>query len=210
MTTTLPDAAARTMRARLVRLVLSWLAVGVGIPLILRAELGASPFDVLNTGVSDTTGLSFGTSFVVDSVIFFAAGRLMGARLGWACLAGTLAIGPLVNLGLDLLPEQQRLAVRVPLLVVGIAVIAVAICLVIPTELGPGPTEVLMLGLVARGMRVVPARWISDGLPVVVGAVLGGAIGVGTVLWVLCMGPLVKWGLRRTGYTPPTIVVADI
>ena len=99
---------------------------------------------------------------------------------------------------------------RVPLLVVGIAVIAVAICLVIPTELGPGPTEVLMLGLVARGMRVVPARWISDGLPVVVGAVLGGAIGVGTVLWVLCMGPLVKWGLRRTGYTPPTIVVADI
>jgi uncharacterized membrane protein YczE len=146
MTTTLPDAAPRTMRARLVRLVLSWLAVGVGIPLILRAELGASPFDVLNTGVSDTTGLSFGTSFVVDSVIFFAAGRLMGARLGWACLAGTLAIGPLVNLGLDLLPEQQRLAVRVPLLVVGIAVIAVAICLVIPTELGPGPTEVLTPG----------------------------------------------------------------
>ena len=210
MTTTVSDAAPRTMRARLARLMLSWLAVGVGIPLILRAELGASPFDVLNTGVSDTTGLSFGMSFIVDSVIFFAAGRLLGARLGWACLAGTLAIGPLVNLGLDLLPEQERLAVRVPLLVVGIAVIAVAICLVIPTELGPGPTEVLMLGLVARGMRVVPARWISDGLPVVVGAVLGGAIGVGTVLWVLCMGPLVKWGLRRMGYTPPTILVADI
>ncbi|MFN8021055.1 MAG: hypothetical protein U0Q03_05945 [Acidimicrobiales bacterium] len=205
-----PDAVDRSMRSRLVRLVLSWLAVGVGIPMILRAELGASPFDVLNTGVSELTGLSFGVSFVVDSIVFFAAGRLMGARLGWACICGTIVIGPLVDLGLAVLPEQDRLAVRIPLLVAGIAVIAVAICLVIPTELGPGPTEVLMLGLVARGMDVVPARWISDGLPVLVGAVLGGAIGVGTVVWVLCMGPLVKAGLRRLGYTPPTLVVVDV
>ncbi len=198
------------MQQRLVRLVASWVAVGLAIPLILRAELGASPFDVLNTGLSERVGWSFGTSFVVNSILFFAAGRLLGARLGWACLAGTLVIGPLVDLVLGLIPEQQQLAVRIPFLVAGIVIIAVGICLVIPTELGPGPSEVLMLGLVARGMGVVPARWISDGLPVAVGAVLGGAIGIGTLVWVVCMGPIVKWGLRRLGYVPPRVVVVDI
>lgn len=198
------------MNARLVRLFASWVAVGIGIPLILRAELGASPFDVLNTGLSDTTGWSFGMCFVVNSIVFFAAGRAMGARLGWACIVGTLVIGPLVDAVLGLIPEQEALATRIPMVLVGILVIAVGICLVIPSELGPGPTEVLMLGLVARGMDVVPARWISDGLPVVVGAVLGGALGVGTVIWVLCMGPMVKWGLRRVGYTPPRVLVVDI
>jgi uncharacterized membrane protein YczE len=198
------------MKGRLVRLFASWVAVGIGIPLILRAELGASPFDVLNTGLSDTTGWSFGMCFVVNSIVFFAAGRAMGARLGWACIVGTLVIGPLVDAVLGLIPEQEALAVRIPMMVAGILVIAVGICLVIPSELGPGPTEVLMLGLVARGMDVVPARWISDGLPVVVGAVLGGALGVGTVIWVLAMGPMVKWGLRKVGYTPPRVLVVDI
>jgi uncharacterized membrane protein YczE len=115
-----------------------------------------------------------------------------------------------VNLVLGLIPEQDRLSIRIPLFVVGLLVIAVAICLVIPTELGPGPTEVLMLGLVARGMDVVPARWISDGLPVAIGVALGGAFGAGTVIWVLCMGPMVKFGLRRLHYVPPRLVIVDI
>ncbi|MFN6118511.1 MAG: YczE/YyaS/YitT family protein [Actinomycetes bacterium] len=199
-----------TMRQRLVRLFGSWIAVGIGIPMILRAELGASPFDVLNTGLGEFAGWSFGLCFVVTSIVLFAAGRLMGARLGWACIAGTLIIGPLVDVVLAMIPEQERLAVRIPLMVAGILVIAVAICLVIPTELGPGPTEVLMLGLAARGLDVVPARWIRDGLPVVAGALMGGALGDGTVAWVLCMGPLVKWGLRRLGYVPPRLPVAAV
>lgn len=196
--------------SRLTRLFASWAAVGVGIPMILRAELGASPFDVLNTGLSEWAGWSFGVCFIVNSIVFFGVGRAMGARLGWACIAGTLVIGPLVNLVLDLIPEQELLASRIPLFVGGLLVIAVAICLVIPTELGPGPTEVLMLGLVARGMDVVPARWISDGLPVAIGAIAGGAFGVGTFVWVLVMAPMVKFGLRRLHYTPPRLVVVDI
>jgi len=189
-------------RSRLARLTASWAAVGIGIPLILRAELGASPFDVVNTGLSEVSGWSFGMCFVVNSVVFFAAGRAMGARLGWACVAGTLVIGPLVNLVLELIPEQHQLMTRIPMFVTGL--------LVIPTELGPGPTEVLMLGLVARGTDVVPARWISDGLPVLIGALMGGAFGVGTAVWVLCMGPLVKYGLRRLHYVPPRHVAAMV
>ena len=190
------------MSVRLVRLVASWALVGVGVPLLIRAELGVAPFDVLNTGVREVTGWSLGLAFMVDSVIFFVTGALLGARLGWACAGGTLVIGVLVNLSLSVLPEFTSLVPRVGLLAVGILVIAVAICLVVTTELGPGPTETVMLGLVHRGLGIVPSRWIADGVPLVVGAALGGQIGVGTVVFLLAMGPLVKFGLRRLGYHP--------
>jgi uncharacterized membrane protein YczE len=190
-------------RARLTRLVVSWVMVGLGVPLLVRSDLGVAPFDVLNTGLNEVTDLSFGLCFILMSAVFFGSGYLLGAKLGWACLGGTLTIGVMVNLVLRVVPERDALAVRVPLLVAGILIIAVAICLVVTTELGPGPTEVVMLGLVNRGMGVVPARWISDGTPLVAGAALGGSVGVGTVVFALGMGPMVKFGLRRLGYTPP-------
>ncbi|HAN35004.1 MAG: hypothetical protein KAY11_18685 [Ilumatobacteraceae bacterium] len=190
--------------ARYLRLVGSWMGVAIGVPLLLRAELGVAPFDVLNTGVAHATGWSLGVCFVVNAIVFYLAGWLLGARLGWACIAGTIVIGPMVNVFLSIIPEQHALAGRLLLFVAGMAIIAVAICAVITTELGAGPSEVLMLGLVARGMRIVPARWFSDGLPLLIGAVIGGALGPGTLVFALCMGPMVKFGLGTLHYTAGT------
>jgi uncharacterized membrane protein YczE len=205
---TTPGTSALPMSTRLARLGLSWVGVAIGVPLLVRADLGVSPFDVLNTGISEATGLSFGLSFVVDSLVFFLAGWLLGARLGWASVTGTIVIGPLIDLVLGIVPEPDGLVARGSFMIIGIAVIATAICLVVTTDLGAGPTEILMLGLVHRGMALVPARWVSDGLPVVVGVVLGGSVGVGTVVFVLAMGPLITFGLRRLHYTPARREVA--
>lgn len=191
-----------TRTTRLLRLVGSWIGIGIGVPLLIRAELGVAPFDVLNTGVAAATGWSLGLCFVVDASFFYAIGHLLGARLGWACLGGTIVIGPLVNLFLRLFPHQHAMLVRLGFYAVGIAIIAVAICMVVSTELGAGPSEVTMLGLILRGMGIVPARWISDGTPLVIGAVLGGALGPGTLAFAVCMGPLVKFGLRTLHYEP--------
>ena len=187
-----------TRRTRLTRLVVSWLMVGVGVPLLVQSHLGVAPFDVLNTGLTEVTDWSLGLCFALMSAVFFGAGFLLGARLGWACLVGTV-----VNLMLRVVPDHAHLAVRSTFLVGGMLIIGAAICLVVTTELGPGPTEVLMLGLVNRGLGVVPARWISDGAPLVAGALLGGSFGVGTVVFAVGMGPLVKAGLRALHYTPP-------
>lgn len=191
-------------RTRVVRLVVSWLLVGIGVPFLVRAELGLAPLDVLNSGISEVTGWSFGLCFMLDSLLFFAIGGLLGARLGWACVVGSVVIGPIINLVLSAIPDQEALAVRIPMLAAGILIIAIAICLVVSTNLGPGPTEVVMLGLVYRGLGIVPARWISDGVPVVVGALLGGALGVGTIVFAIGMGPMVKFGLGRLGYRTAT------
>jgi len=187
---------------RTLRLVGSWVGVGIGVPLLIRAQLGVAPFDVLNTGVANATGWSLGVAFVVDACVFYLAGWLLGAKLGWACIGGTVIIGPLVNVFLGVIPVQHAMVPRLGYFVAGLLIIAVAICLVITTELGPGPSEVFMLGLVVRGVGIVPARWISDGLPLVIGALIGGALGPGTLVFALTMGPMVKCGLGRLHYEP--------
>lgn len=170
--------------------------------MLIEAQLGVAPFDVFNTGMSETFGWSLGVTFIIDAMIFFAIGLLLGVRPGWGSVGGTIVIGPMINGVLSMVPDQQRLIPRVALLVAGTLILAVAICLVVTTELGAGPTEVVMLGLVNRGMGIVPARWISDGTPLVVGTLLGGALGLGTLTFALTMGPMVKFGLRRLHYQP--------
>jgi uncharacterized membrane protein YczE len=190
------------MRRRLMRMAASWVLVALGVSLLVRAELGVAPFDVLNSGINDRTGLAFGYCFVLSGMAFFLAGRLLGGRVGWASLAGSVTIGPMINLILSVLTHQEKLAVRVPFLVVGIVLVGIGICFGIASNLGPGPSEVFMLGLVRHGVGVVVARWVSDLLPIVVGAALGGAVGIGTVVFLVGMGPLVKVGLRLLRYEP--------
>ena len=187
-------------RTRVLRLLASWVLVAIGVPMLIRAELGVAPFDVFNTGMSHATGWSLGMTFIVDAMIFFAIGTLLGVRPGWGSVVGTAAIGPMVNVVLGIIPQQHAMAPRLGLLIGGTLILAVAICLVVTTELGAGPTEVVMLGLIHRGMGILPARWIADGTPLVIGTVLGGSIGPGTLLFALSMGPMVKFGLRRLKY----------
>ena len=187
---------------RLLRLFASWAGIGIGVPMLLRAALGVAPFDVLNTGVAHIFGLSLGVCFVLDAAVFYLAGWLLGAPLGWACIGGTIVIGPMVNFWYALLPAQHAMVPRLLLYAGGIAIITVAICLVITTELGAGPSEVFMLGLIHRRMPIVTARWISDGLPLLIGAAIGGAIGAGTLVFAVVMGPLVKVGLKALHYDP--------
>jgi uncharacterized membrane protein YczE len=196
------------MRTRLAQLAVSWVLVSLGVAMLVRAELGVAPFDVLNSGLSDRSGLSFGACFVLNGLVFFTVGRLLGGRLGWASIAGSLCIGPMINVVLAVLAQQQLLVVRAPMLAVGIVIIGIGICLGIAADFGPGPSEVLMLGLVRRGAGVVASRWVSDLLPIAVGALLGGAVGVGTVVFLFGMGPLVKLGLQLLNYEPPRRSVA--
>jgi uncharacterized membrane protein YczE len=189
---------------RLGRLAGSWALIAVAVPMLLHSDLGVAPMDVLNSGLAASLPGSFALWWTLTGLLCYALGAVLGKPPGPASIAGTLLIGPLIDLGLRWMPEPDRLVPRIALLVGGILAIAVAICLVVSTELGAGPPEVVMLGLVHRGLGVVPARWFADGVPFVVGLALGGEVGIGTVLFVAAMGPMVKFGLRRLHYVPST------
>lgn len=182
------------------RVALAWPLIAMGIALLLDAHLGVAPFDVLNTAVSEALDVPFSIVYPAVSVLFFAMGVALGGRIGWASVAGTLVIGPLIGVFRDLVPEPERLVPRCAMVIVATLILAAAVCIVITTELGAGPTEVFMLGLVHRGVPLVIARWFTDGFPLVLGTVLGGAAGVGTVVFGLALGPLIKVGLATMGY----------
>lgn len=192
---------------RIGRVAVSYLLVAVGVALLVRGELGVSPFDVLNTGLKDALDVPFSVAFLVSAAVFYATGVALGGRTGWASLIGTFVIAPLIEGALAIVPQTEAMAARVPMFIVGVLVITAAVCLVISTELGPGPGEVFMLGLIARGLPVTWARWITDGLAFLAGFALGGAVGVGTLVFAFAFGPLVAAGLRLLHYTPPVLVV---
>jgi len=199
-----------TTRTRVARVVASFVLVSIGVGLLVSAHLGVAPYDVLNTGIVETLDVPFGVAFVITSAVFYGTGILLGGRTGWTSLIGTIVIAPLVEGVLAILPEPEAMAGRVPMFIVGVVVLAAAVCLVITTELGPGPGEVFMLGLIARGIPVARSRWITDGIALALGVALGGAVGVGTLLFAFAFGPLVAGGLRALHYTPPVNVANAI
>ena len=143
---------------RFARLAASWTCIAVGVPMLVRAELGVAPADVLISGVGKTTGWSFGVAFVVMAATLYTIGMLLGGRIGWASPLGTVVIGPLINVVLGQLPHYERLAIRIPLFAAGTLTIALGICLAIAARFGPGPSEVVQMGLVHRGIGLVVAR----------------------------------------------------
>ncbi|WP_416220781.1 YczE/YyaS/YitT family protein [Cellulomonas sp. S1-8] len=183
------------------QLVVGLVLYAASIALLVRAGLGAMPWDVLTQGVTRVTGWSFGTVTVVLSVVVLACWVPLRQRPGIGTLANVLVIGALIDPFLalaDLLPEPLPLAARGLLVVLGVAVNGLATALYVGARLGPGPRDGLMTGLVARTGR--PVRLVRGTIEVVVvaaGWALGGTVGVGTLAYALAIGPLVHVLLPR-------------
>jgi uncharacterized membrane protein YczE len=191
-------------RARIFRLTLAWPLIALGIALLLVADLGVAPFDVLSTGVAHATGWPFTIAYLSVSLLFFGIGAALGGKVGPASVIGTFVIGPLITVFRDLLPDPTTWLARIAMVLLATLLLSTAVCLVITSELGAGPTEVLMLGLVRHGVPIVTARWLTDGTPLLVGAALGGAVGIATVIFGIALGPLIRFGLRVLRYVPPS------
>jgi uncharacterized membrane protein YczE len=193
-------------KTRLGRFLASSVLVAIGVALVIRAEVGVAPYDVLTTGLAEALGIRISVSFLVTAATVYAIGMALGGRAGWASVVGTFAITPLLDLTLDLTPSPDALAARIPMFVAGVLILVVAVSLVVSTELGPGPSEVFMLGIIARGVPVAAARWVVDALVIAVGAALGGDLGVGTIVFAFAFGPLLAVGFRVLRYQPPLLV----
>lgn len=194
------------MRTKIGRFLASFVLVSIGVALVIRAEVGVAPYDVLTTGIAEALGIRISVSFLITAATVFAVGIALGGRAGWASAVGTFAITPLLDLALDITPSPEALAVRIPMFVAGVIILVVAVSLVVSTELGPGPSEVFMLGIIARGVPIAAARWVVDALVIAVGAALGGDLGMGTLVFAFAFGPLLAVGFRVLRYDPPVLV----
>ncbi|MEV1010442.1 hypothetical protein [Streptomyces sp. NPDC049881] len=190
-------------RQQTARLLGGLVLFGVSVALMLSAGLGVPSWDVLHQGVADSTGVPFGWVVNAVGVLVLLAWIPLRVRPGVGTIANVLVVGVVADAALALLPEPDALAVRAPLLLSGIVLNAVATGLYVGAGLGPGPRDGLMTGLAARGVSVRAARTGIEITVVAAGWLLGGTVGVGTVLFALAIGPLTQLALRRLTVPPP-------
>lgn len=184
----------RRLPRRLGQLYLGLVLYGVSMAMMIESRLGLNPWDVLHQGLAGQTGLSFGTVTVITGAVVLLLWIPLRQRPGLGTVSNVLVIGVAVDVSLALLPGPSALAARVPLLIGGIVLNGLATGLYVGSRLGPGPRDGLMTGWVARhpthSVRLV--RTVIEVAVLGVGWLLGGTVGLGTVLYAVAIGPLVQ------------------
>jgi uncharacterized membrane protein YczE len=186
------------VRRRLLQLYAGLVLYGVSMALMVRSSLGVMPWDVLHQGLSRRLGWSLGTVTIVVGALVLLAWVPLRERPGLGTLSNVVVVGLAVDAALAVLPAPGGLAGRVAFAAAGILLNGVATAAYIGVHLGPGPRDGLMTGLVRRtGGPLGPIRTAIEVVVVVTGWLLGGTLGVVTVLYALSIGPLVHLLLPR-------------
>lgn len=178
----------------------------LGIVLLLESGLGLSPWDVLNQGISRHTPLSFGVANVVVALVVLVVGWRLGALVGVGTVANAFLIGLFVDALLRIeaigAPAEGTLVSQLGFLLAGTVIVGIGSAFYIGAALGAGPRDSLMLALARRtGARIGVVRTVIEGVVTLVGLAFGGTVGIGTVAFVIGIGPAVEgsfWVLSRS------------
>jgi len=183
---------------RLSQLFLGLALYGVTLALMIRAGLGNAPWDVLHQGLARHLPLSIGEVLIIVSLLVLLLWIPLREVPGLGTICNALLIGVAADITLGIVSEPHQLWVRIVMMLAGIIGNAVATVYYIGAQLGPGPRDGLMTGLHRRtGVNIGVVRTGLEVSVVVVGWLLGGTLGVGTVLYAIAIGPLVQRLLPR-------------
>lgn len=162
---------------------------GLGDALIIQSGLGNAPWSVLAQGISLRTGLTIGTSTLIIGAAVLLLWIPLRERPGFGTLSNILIISLFIEIGTRIFPVQESLVIGLIFVVTGIALIGIGSAFYITCGLGPGPRDGAMTGLHSRtGVRVGRVRLGLEVVVSVLGAVLGGTLGLGTLLFALFIG----------------------
>ncbi|RZS44654.1 putative membrane protein YczE [Herbihabitans rhizosphaerae] len=186
---------------RLAQLLFGLALYGSSAALTIRATLGLNPWNVLHEAISKRTGLSFGTVVAIVGVTVLLAWLPLRQRPGIGTVANVVVTALAVDATLAVVPAPTDLVARVALLVAGVTLNGLAVAIYVGARLGPGPRDGLMTGIHARTrVSVRMARTAIEVVVLVVGWLLGGTVGVGTVIYALAIGPLAQLFLPRVAW----------
>jgi uncharacterized membrane protein YczE len=184
------------LRRRVPPMLAGIVAIGVGIALEVRADLGLAPWDVFHQGLSEVTGISIGVVVILVGLVVLLAWFPLHQRAGIGTVTNTLTIGLIADGTLTLVPHVELLAVRGAMLAGALLCFGLGGGLYIGAGLGPGPRDGLMTAITARGFRLWKVRTTIECSALVAGFLLGGTVGPGTVVIALSLGPLTHVALR--------------
>jgi uncharacterized membrane protein YczE len=183
---------------RLAQLAIGLTLYGVTLAMMIRATLGNAPWDVLHQGMALHLPMSIGTAVIVMSMAVLLLWIPLREMPGLGTVTNSFVVGLVADAALAVLDAPEALWGRSLLMVGGVVLNALATALYIGSQFGPGPRDGLMTGLHRRtGVSIRLVRTGLEVFVVAIGWLLGGVVGVGTVLYAVGIGPLVQLMLPR-------------
>jgi uncharacterized membrane protein YczE len=183
----------RSILPRLPGLLAGLVIFGLGIALMAQAGLGLGPWEAFHQGLGRLLGLELGTVSILLGIPILLLWWPLGERPGIGTLLNVVLIGTATNIGIGVLPVAQGLATQVAMMLAGVVAIAIGSGMYLAADLGPGPRDGLMTGIHHRfGWSIRRSRTLVELTVLVAGFLLGGTIGIGTLVFALAIGPLVQ------------------
>lgn len=185
---------------------MGFLLYGLAIALIIRANLGTGTWVVLEVALANILGIQIGTMTVYMGFFVLLIALALREQVGWGTLGNILSIGPWLNLFLDWIgTPSENLPLQVGMFLSGILIQGIATAVYIGVEAGAGPRDSLMLAIHrTTGVSIRLARGAIEVIVVLIGWLLGGPLGFGTVVFALSIGPSVQWAFRLFNVRPHT------
>lgn len=185
------------LRLRVPRLLLGLVLCGLGLAAMVRGRLGLGPWEVLHQGISNRSGVPIGTVGIAVGFVVLLLWIPLRQRLGVGTVANVILIGIVIDLTLAFTPEVESLAARIACMLGGIVGMGVGSGFYIGAGLGAGPRDGLMTGLADRGYSLRLVRTLIELSALGLGWLLGGNVGIGTLLFAVLIGPIVQLFLGR-------------
>lgn len=180
---------------------LLWYYIGLtimaaGFAMIIKPGLGAAPWDIFHLGVNGQTGLPLSRVIQLVGLLIVLVNWALKIKPSLGMVLNMLSVGPILTSIMGLLEVPQTLPGRWIMLAAGILICGFGTALYISADMGPGPRDGLMVGLTRR--FGLPVSLIKNGIDVTVaflGWLMGGPLGLGTVVVALSLGPSIQWGM---------------
>lgn len=179
---------------RLVQLYVGLWLYGVSLALMVLGDIGLAPWDVLHSGVIRHIPITLGQAVVLFSFVVLVFWIPLREKPGLGTISNALVVGISADVTLGTFDAPEPMAARIALMVGGIVLCGLATALYIGAQLGRGPRDGLMTGLARRtGLSIRLVRTGLEVTVVVLGLLLGGTLGLGTVVFALTIGPITQW-----------------
>ena len=177
---------------------------GFGIYLTIQANLGASPWDVLSLGMSKTFGILYGTASIAVSLAILGIDVKMREPIGIAMFIDAFVVGKSVDFfnWLGLVPKCNSIWVGIPVMLLGLVILGYTQYTYMAASLGCGPRDTLLVGLSKR-IRALPIGAVSIAIlstATFIGWLLGGPVGIGTVICAFLAGPIMQMAFRSVRF----------
>ena len=166
--------------------------IGIGVAFNYMASLGLGPWGVLHDGISKTIDITYGQAGILTSLISLLLWIPLKQKPGIATIFDAFRIGLTADFIINIIPDAQSLLIQIIYLITGITLIGLGTAIYVGGDLGAGPRDGIMVGLEKLGLKIGTARTLLEFVAFSIGFLLGGKIGIASIIIVLSIGRVLQ------------------